>query len=444
MARLSLCLLQLFVASALLVGTPAAQAEPPVSPLLTGTNPVSPGASLEPRLQGENQSVISFSRRSPAGSIAARSPLGADPLTENDPIVIFKKDPTCKEASKIVTESTLGVLEGEGIPVTVGKDTTTTFYATESNAEGTSECSLGLTYRQVTTPPAAPTFSSVSPASPANDNSPHLTGSADPEAVVSIYTTSDCSGAPVGSGSGATFAAPGIQVSVPDNSVTTFYARATLAGIASTCSTSSISYEEVTVSPPPTSGGEPSGTGSSLPQAPHLRMLPGGRANDNVPQVTGSAPGAVTVRVFAGASCAGAPVVTGAAAAFSTAGLTVHVADNTTNAFTAVSVAGGNASTCSDPVTYVEDSTPPHTRITMGPGVKTRHRKAVFRFADTSEDPPGTNFYCKVNHGNWKACSSPFKLRHLHLKGYVLQVRATDSAGNEETKGAKRRFKVIR
>jgi hypothetical protein len=79
----------------------------------------------------------------------------------------------------------------------------------------------------------------------------------------------------------------------------------------------------------------------------------------------------------------------------------------------------------------------------MGPGVKTRHRKAIFRFADTAEDPPGTNFYCKVNHGKWKACSSPFKLRHLHLKGYVLQVRATDSAGNAETKGAKRRFKVI-
>jgi hypothetical protein len=79
----------------------------------------------------------------------------------------------------------------------------------------------------------------------------------------------------------------------------------------------------------------------------------------------------------------------------------------------------------------------------MAPGVKTRRRKAVFRFADTTEDPPGTNFLCKVDHHKWKPCSSPFKLRHLGFKRHLVRVKGIDAAGNAEAKGAKRRFKVI-
>ena len=228
---------------------------------------------------------------------------------------------------------------------------------------------------------------------------------------------------------------------MPDNSETTFYAKATLAEYVSACSASSISYKEVTPPPPAPEGGS-SGPGSP-PAAPQLRVHPGGRANDNTPQVAGSAPGAGTVKVFGNSSCGGAPVATGSAADLA-AGLTVQVADNTVNTFAAVSVAGGSTSACSSPVTYVEDSSPPHTRITVGPGVKTRHRKAVFRFTDTTDDPPGTSFLCKVDRSKWKQCRSPFKLRRLRFRRHILRVRAVDVAGNAEVKGAKRRFKVIR
>ena len=54
------------------------------------------------------------------------------------------------------------------------------------------------------------------------------------------------------------------------------------------------------------------------------------------------------------------------------------VPENTATTFSAVSI-GAQRSACSDPVTYTEDSLAPRTRITMGPGVKTRKRKAVFR-----------------------------------------------------------------
>lgn len=75
--------------------------------------------------------------------------------------------------------------------------------------------------------------------------------------------------------------------------------------------------------------------------------------------------------------------------------------------------------------------------------MKTRNRSPVFRFADTTEDPPGTAFLCKVDRRRWKSCGAPLRLHRLHLSSYVLRVKGIDIAGNEEQGGAKRRFKVI-
>jgi hypothetical protein len=76
--------------------------------------------------------------------------------------------------------------------------------------------------------------------------------------------------------------------------------------------------------------------------------------------------------------------------------------------------------------------------------VKTRKRKAVFRFTDITEDPPGTTFKCKVDKAKkWKPCSSPFHVKHLKPGPYLVSIRATDVAGNVEPKPAKRRFTVV-
>ncbi len=115
-----------------------------------------------------------------------------------------------------------------------------------------------------------------------------------------------------------------------------------------------------------------------------------------------------------------------------------------TVAFYGVSVGpGGGQSRCSDPVYYVEDSTIPHTRITMGPASKTRKRTAVFRFTDTTGDMPGTAFFCKVDRGKWKPCSSPFRVKRLRLRRHTVRVKAIDPAGNTELKAAQRRFRVV-
>jgi hypothetical protein len=451
--------LRLFLLSAVLlaiaaVAVPAAAQAAPSAPRLTGTNPVSPGASLTPLIQGRADEVIISVIRM---TVAVGAPLGvasgagapiAMAVDPNDTITVYAEDPTCSDAGAIAAVGTAGELEGAGIQVSVEPDSTTTFYATREDATGTSACSgQSAAYRQVSAPPAVPVLESVNPASPANDNSPHLIGSADAEATVSIYPNPSCTGLPIATGTGAAFGAGGIQVSVADNSETTFRATATLGGFASACSSSSISYREATPPPPPSEpGGGSSAPGSSSgspPAPPLLRTIPGGRANDDTPLVAGTAPGATSVEIFDNPGCNGAPVAKGSAGQLAS-GLPVRVADNTTTSFAGVAIGGGGQSACSAPVVYVEDSTPPHTRITMGPGAKTRRRSAILRFTDTSGDEPGTAFLCKVDRGKWRACGSPLRLRRLKLRSHTVRVKAIDPAGNEEGTGAKRRFKVIR
>ncbi|MDX6606168.1 MAG: hypothetical protein QOD14_708, partial [Solirubrobacterales bacterium] len=59
------------------------------------------------------------------------------------------------------------------------------------------------------------------------------------------YKAAGCTGPVAGTGSGATLAGAGIPVSVPDNSTTSFYAKATGVGGTSGCS-GARSYTEVT------------------------------------------------------------------------------------------------------------------------------------------------------------------------------------------------------
>jgi hypothetical protein len=278
-----------------------------------------------------------------------------------------------------------------------------------------------------------------------------------PTNIVKIFTDSGCKTTPVGTGTYDELEGEGIPVEVAPDSVTTFYANQAETGEPgnpSPCSKNGVTYyESSSVGPPPgeppAGGGTPPagerpspGGSANAPAPPRLHTVPGGRANDNTPSIVGAAPGAAQVKVFDNSGCAGQPVAVVSPAALSS-GVAVHVADNSVTDFAAISTANGKQSFCSTPATYIEDSSPPRVRITMGPGAKTRRHKAVFRFADIGEEPTGTSFSCRVNHGKWKPCRSPFKLQHLHFRRYVLSVRATDEVGNTQAKPVKRSFKVI-
>jgi hypothetical protein len=450
LARPSLC--SLFAAALILLAamTASSAEAAPLRPSLIATSPGSPGTSTTPLIKGHADGSISS-----AVGLSARGGAVTMEIDPNAIVTIYAGDSTCLNPTAIAAEDTVEEFEGPGIEVTVLSNSTTTFYATVTDDSGTSPCSTdSVTYRHVTAAPSMPVLSSVTPASPANDNFPHLIGSADAESTVSIYSSSSCSDPPLASGSAAAFEGLGIQVPVADNSTTTFFARASWGGLPSPCSTASIDYQEVTpAAPPPPSPPSPPlsppvGSGAARPSSappapPHLRTTPGGIANDNTPLIGGTAPGAAAVRIFTSPDCDGSPVAKGSVAQFE-AGLEVQVVDNVAVSFYGVAVGpGGGQSGCSAPVHYIEDSTIPHTRITMGPASKTSKRSAVFRFIDTTEIVPGTTFLCKLDRGKWKRCSSPLHLRRLRARRYVVQVKAIDLAGNAETKAAKRRFKVV-
>jgi hypothetical protein len=97
------------------------------------------------------------------------------------------------------------------------------------------------------------------------------------------------------------------------------------------------------------------------PAAPQITDTdPNSPANDNAPEVKGSAQAGSTVKLFKTAGCtAGTAVALGSAATFASPGITVSVPDNTTTALRATATdAAGNVSPCSGSFTYVEDSTP--------------------------------------------------------------------------------------
>ena len=86
---------------------------------------------------------------------------------------------------------------------------------------------LGLSSALAFTPPAAPVLTGTNPQSPANNVHVFVQGTAPAGSTINVYPTADCSGPPYPSGSVDSFASPGIQVQVPDDSKTSLSATAT-------------------------------------------------------------------------------------------------------------------------------------------------------------------------------------------------------------------------
>jgi hypothetical protein len=301
---------------------------------------------------------------------------------------------------------------------------------------------------------------------------------AHPNYEIKIFEAPECHGEVFAHGSAELLEGVGIPVSVPANFATTFSAiqiDPSNPSEPSACSNPLIYWEGSVAGSqggsPTGEGGEATGTGGSgsgsgesassgatkspkspgsigsatpaggKPEAPQIHTNPGGRADDLTPFVVGSAPGSSSVSVYASSNCSGTPVAKGTPTELSS-GFAVSVAPNAETVFSAVSV-GAQRSSCSSSVAYTEDSTAPRTRVTMGPGVKTRKHTAVFRFKDVTTDPPGTTFVCKVDLQKWKHCASPFHAKHLKLGSHTVRIRATDLAGNVERHPVKRSFRVV-
>jgi uncharacterized delta-60 repeat protein len=295
-------------------GIGAIQAFPPSSPTGLSTDPAGPADDNTPQVKGTVDSDAT------TVSVFANSVCSGGPSATG----------------------TVAEFEGAGIPVSVGDNTNTTFYATASWPGGTSACSVSSANYIEVSPPPPPVPVSSDPPSGANQNAPKIKGTAAGATTVELFTNASCSATAVATGTQATFQGAGIQVSVADNSTTSFYARSIGPGGTSACSTSFVTYVEASPPPPPVlvSSDPPSG------------------ANQNAPKIKGTAAGASTVELFKNASCSAAAVATGTQATFQGAGIQVSVADNSTTTFYARAIGPGGTSACSTTFVSYSEVTP--------------------------------------------------------------------------------------
>ncbi len=384
---------------------------PPDPPTLTGTDPSSPANENSPKVLG---------------------------TAEGGSTVKIYKTSDCSGAA--ATTGSAAEFASPGLAVSVPDDSTTTFRATATDAaDNASGCSSSsATYVEDSTDPGPPTLTGTDPSSPANDNSPKILGNAEGGSTVKLYTNATCTGAPAATGSAAEFASPGLAVSVPDDSTTTFHATATdAAGNTSTCSSGSVTYVEDSTLPDTTPPDPPTLTGTD-PSSP---------ANENSPKVLGTAEGGSMVKLYETSDCSGSAAATGSAADFASPGLTVSVPNDSTTTFRATATdAADNTSGCSSgSVIYVEDSTPPDTVIDSGPSGTTTDDTPTFTFHSTE---PSSTFECSIDTGtaNFGPCSGPGASHTpsspLDDGTYTFRVRATDHAGNTDSSPATQEFTV--
>ena len=201
--------------------------------------------------------------------------------------------------------------------------------------------------------------------------------------------------------------------------------------------------------PPETRARSGRGRSPSTPSPPPTPQItatdPASPANNNSPKVKGSAAGGSTVKLYKTAGCTGSPAASGSAASVRLARASPPaVADNTTTSFRARAAdAAGNASPCSAPRTYVEDSTAPQTTITSGPGARPTtppprspsRRASQARPSSVASTPrrsPPARGRVQATLARPRSPTAPT----------AFEVRATDRAKNIDATPAKRTFTV--
>lgn len=76
------------------------------------------------------------------------------------------------------------------------------------------------------------------------------------------------------------------------------------------------------------------------------------------------------------------------------------------------------------------DSKAPQLSFSKTPNIWSNQANAIFEFSGTDDGRAISKFECKTDQGNYAACQSPFELKNLTEKEYVVEVRGMDEAGN--------------
>src|SRR3954449_12005244 len=274
-----------------------------------------------------------------------------------------------------------------------------------SGIETRSSAALSVTID--TAAPVAPTVSSVRPGSPGASTTPAVAGSAETRSTVTLFNDATCT-TRAGSGTAAAFGSAGVASTVTAGSTTTFNATATdLAGNASACSGTSVTYTQDSVPPPlPTI--------DSAPASPTKNNSPGFTFSDAEPGVTFAC--SMTTGADAFSPCTSPTAYTALPDGSYT--FKVRARDD-----------AGNTSTASQGM--VIDTVLPSVTLTGSPADPTGNNNPTFAFSSK----PGSTFSCSMSTGadSFSPCTSPVTFAGLTDGGYTFKVVATDPAGNTGT-----------
>ncbi len=264
-------------------------------------------------------------------------------------------------------------------------------------------------------PPAPPSLTATSPASPANDATPLVIGSAPAGTTVSLYASADCSGAPITTTATPAELAAGIEVTVTANSVTQFSATtASASPTASSCS-NSISYMEDSTAP----------TVTIDSQSADLSASPAASFTFSADDSSGSGIAGFECKLDDGDFGACASPQAYDSLSDGSHEFEVRATDNAGN--TGAAAAFG----------WSIDTTAPVTTINAKPANPSASAAASFAFS--AEDLAGSGvagFECKLDAGAFAACDSPQAYKSLADGSHKFSVRAIDEAGNVEAEPA--------
>ena len=238
--------------------------------------------------------------------------------------------------------------ESTGVLARVNQNATMMIYGMAADAAGNvSACTSMAEFTHDSIAPNPPIFNTTFPISPNNKSTtPYVVGNATADTVqVDIYRDEFCT-MPVGTGTGLDFAEGGIQITVPDNAITSLYGTAKDAvGNISSCGELTIYAHSTLPAPPPT----------------FMQTVPASPSKVSYsPFVLGNAPNSVSVvRIYLDNTCTN-QVASTSRLIFSTMGLQVVMHANSITDIYAISTdVYGNDSPCTFFTTYTHSDIPP-------------------------------------------------------------------------------------
>ncbi|MCB0391593.1 MAG: fibronectin type III domain-containing protein [Bdellovibrionales bacterium] len=180
--------------------------------------------------------------------------------------------------------------------------------------------------------PERPLVLSVAPMGPANNNSPSVTGTAEPNMTINLFSNSTCTSAIIGTGTSDGAGNWSINATIADDSTTMIYAQAqNIIANNSDCSLTSVSYVE----------------DSTPPSIIVLGTTPTSFGDSTTPTVNGQTVPSANVEVFSDSSCSTSEG-TGTANGAGSFSITVSMASEETLTFYAKATdSAGNVSACS-------------------------------------------------------------------------------------------------